>query len=255
MKRRRVAVLPEGLKEIVGEVIVLGVVLHLVGLRLLSVASGREAEHRVGVDGVGHAQLRRKGVIGNRRRIAVAEQQVPVLTVGVYGLHGMRRNRIVDRAVEPDERVRRTAARRRRRNEVRRERLRVVAELALPRQEPEVLSVVRRVGEVVFVLFLAQAEVDVELVGRIPLVLERECREIRLDGVDEPRVAGVGHLPVRAPNGRTGLRIHKASARERAVTRSGLSLRIVLAFISCRCNRRSTAFRWSGSSRRSTGSC
>src|ERR1700733_15680607 len=96
------------------------------------------------------------------------------------GLHGVGQDRIIDRTVETNEGTRWTAARRRRRNEVRGERLGVVTEFALSREEPEVLPVVTRVGKVVFVLFFAQAEIDVELVGRIPLVLERERGEVRL---------------------------------------------------------------------------
>ena len=182
---RRIAVLPKGLEEIVGEIVVLGVVLHLVGFRLLRVASGRETQDGIGIERVRHPKPWRKRVIGECWAVLIAQQQVAVLAVGMYGLHRMRRNRAIDGAVEADERHRRPSAGRRLWNEIRRQRLRVIAELALPGEEPEVLSVVGSVGEVIFVDLVAQADVDVELVGRVPKIFERQRGEVRRDVVDE----------------------------------------------------------------------
>src|SRR5580692_5666615 len=110
------------------------------------------------------------------------------------GLHGVRRNRVVDGAIEPDEGCRRAAAGGRLRNDVRGERYRVIAKLALTGKEPEVLTVIGRVGEIVFVLFAAQAEIDIELVGRSPQILERKRRKIWRDVVEKARVTRIGDL-------------------------------------------------------------
>ena len=84
---------------------------------------------------------------------------MPVFAVGMNRLHGVCRNRVVDRAIEADEGYCRLSAGGRLGNDVRRERYRVIAELALTGEKPEVLAVVRRVGEIVLI-YLRRASRD-----------------------------------------------------------------------------------------------
>src|SRR5271155_4599305 len=99
----------------------------------------------------------------------------------------MGRNRIVHRAIEADERGRRQPTGRSDRNNERRQRVGIVAKLFLSGRKPEVLAVAGRVSKIELIYFVAQPELDVEPVGRIPLILQRERREVRLDLVEEAR--------------------------------------------------------------------
>src|SRR5689334_3447383 len=101
------------------------------------------------------------------------------------------RKRSALRAIVTDVRIHALERLRRLRDDYRLQRRRVVAELFAGGCIPEVLPRIARYGrEIELVAIETCAEVDIQLVRRLPLVGEREVQEFRRDRVDRGLVSG-----------------------------------------------------------------